>query len=325
MTNWKSPKVYAVKHRNEDIREASRSGGIFTALSDRVLSENGIVYGCALTDDFQAVHIRAEKVEERNLMRGSKYIQSNMGDVFKTVLEDLNAGKKVMFSGTSCQVAGLKKFLDKEYSNLFCVDILCYGVPSTLVWSEYLNWQESKNGKIVSVDFRNKKDFGWAAHVETIVFENKAVVDSRVFTTLFFGKHILRPSCYKCPYKDIMHPADITIGDYWGIDKAVPGFNDDKGVSLTLVNNDIGEKNFELIKNEIVYREAKVEDSMQPVLVKPVDIPTQRELFWKEFYALDFEKIIKKYGGYGLNEKLKMIKRKIKRKTRKILSLRNKL
>lgn len=314
MINWKSPRVYAVKHRNENIREASRSGGVFTALSDKVLSENGIVYGCALTEDFQAVHIRAEKAEERNLMRGSKYIQSSMGDVFKSVQKDLNAGKKVMFSGTSCQAAGLKKYLGKEYSNLLCVDILCYGVPSALVWSEYLNWQESRNGKITDVDFRNKKDFGWTSHIETIVFENKKVADSRVFTTLFLGKYILRPSCYKCPYKDIMHPADITIGDYWGIDKAVPGFNDNKGVSLTLINNDIGEKYFELIKNEIIYHEAGLEDSMQPVLVKAVDMPAQRERFWKDFYALDFEEVIRNYGGYGLKEKLKMIKRKLKRR-----------
>lgn len=117
--NWEKPKVYAVKHKDEEIRAASRSGGIFTALSDLTLVNGGIVYGCVLTEDFTAVHIRAENVAERNRMRGSKYIQSRLGDTFKNVQKDLDTGKSVLFSGTSCQVAGLKQFLKKEYSNLF--------------------------------------------------------------------------------------------------------------------------------------------------------------------------------------------------------------
>uniref|UniRef100_UPI003FF10B97 Coenzyme F420 hydrogenase/dehydrogenase, beta subunit C-terminal domain n=1 Tax=Ruminococcus bromii TaxID=40518 RepID=UPI003FF10B97 len=171
--NWKQPKVYAVKHKDESTRAASRSGGIFTALSGQVLSNSGVVYGCILTDDFNAVHIRADSTEERNRMRGSKYIQSRLGNTFKNVKVDLDAQRSVLFSGTSCQVAGLEKYLGKEYDNLFCVDIVCHGVPSKKVWDAYLHWQEQKNhSKISSVDFRNKKDFGWHDHVETLYFEN---------------------------------------------------------------------------------------------------------------------------------------------------------
>ena len=229
--NWKQPKVYAVKHKDEDTRAASRSGGVFTALSDQVLSKGGVVYGCILTEDFNAVHIRADDMEERNRMRGSKYIQSKLGDTFKNVKVDLDAQKSVLFSGTSCQVAGLKKYLGKKYSNLICVDIVCHGVPSAKVWNEYLNWQAQKiKSNIVSVDFRNKKDFGWHDHVETIRFENNRVVNRKVFTNLFYGHNILRPSCYECPYKSVMHPGDITIADYWGIEKAASEFDDNKGV-----------------------------------------------------------------------------------------------
>lgn len=110
----KRPKVYAVKHKNESIRAASRSGGVFTALSDKIFDEDGVVYGCILTDDFMSVHVRVEGEDVRNLMRGSKYIQSRLGDTFKDVKKDLESGKKVLFSGTSCQVAGLRKFLMKE-------------------------------------------------------------------------------------------------------------------------------------------------------------------------------------------------------------------
>lgn len=220
--NWKQPKVYAVKHKNEATRAASRSGGIFTALSDQVLSIGGVIYGCVLTDDFNAVHIRADNEEDRNRMRGSKYIQSKLGNTFKSVRADLDAQKSVLFSGTSCQVAGLKKYLGKEYDNLFCVDIVCHGVPSKKVWDAYLRWQEQKNhSKISSVDFRNKKDFGWHDHVETLYFENGKSTSSRVFKEFFYGHTVLRPSCYECPYKSVMHPGDITIADWKGIRNTV--------------------------------------------------------------------------------------------------------
>ena len=144
--NWENPKVYAVKHKNLDTRMESRSGGIFTALSDYCLENGGVVYGCILRDDLTAGHFRAENKQQRNLMRGSKYIQSDMGDTFKNVKNDLDNGHRVLFSGTSCQVKGLKSFLGKEYDNLFCVDIVCHGVPSLAVWKSYLDWQEKRNG-----------------------------------------------------------------------------------------------------------------------------------------------------------------------------------
>lgn len=318
--NWKSPKVYAVKHKDEDIRAASRSGGIFTALSDLVLDDGGIVYGCVLTEDFTAVHIRAESVAERNRMRGSKYIQSKLGDTFKNVQKDLDTGRSVLFSGTSCQVAGLKQFLREEYNNLFCVDIVCHGVPSTAVWKSYLHWQEQQNhGKAVKVDFRNKKDFGWHDHVETIEFENGKFASSRVFRNLFYGHMILRPSCYECPYKSVMHPGDITIADYWGIEKAAPGFDDNKGVSLVLVNNDAGENTFERVKYKLAWKQTELKDSMQPPLKAPFPKPDNREQFWDDLQNKPFEYVAKKYGGIGVKNDVKTFLRKIKRLIKKLV------
>lgn len=318
--NWEKPKVYAVKHKDEEIRAASRSGGIFTALSDLILADGGIVYGCVLTENFTAVHIRAESIAERNRMRGSKYIQSKLGDTFKNVQEDLEDGKSVLFSGTSCQVAGLKQFLKKEYNNLFCVDIVCHGVPSTAVWKSYLHWQEQKNnGKAVKVDFRNKKDFGWHDHVETIEFENGKSASSRVFRNLFYGHMILRPSCYECPYKSVMHPGDITIADYWGIEKAAPEFDDNNGVSLVLVNNEAGENAFERVKNKLAWKQTELKDSMQPPLKAPFPKPENREQFWRDFQNKPFEYVAKKYGGIGLKNDVKTFLRKIKRKIKKLV------
>ena len=156
----------------------------------------------------------------------------------------------MLFSGTSCQVDGLKKYLGKEYDNLFCVDIVCHGVPSKKIWDAYLHWQEQKKrSKVARVDFRNKKDYGWHDHVETFYFESGKSTSSRIFRNLFYGHMILRPSCYECPYKSIMHPGDITIADYWGIEKAAPEFDDNKGVSLVLVNNEVGERILELVNS----------------------------------------------------------------------------
>ena len=282
--NWKQPKVYAVKHKDEATRAASRSGGIFTALPDQVLSNGGVVYGCALTDDFDAVHIRADNAEERNRMRGSKYIQSKLGNTFKNVKADLDARRSVLFSGTSCQVAGLKRYLGKEYDDLFCVDIVCHGVPSKKVWNAYLRWQEQKNhSKVAGVNFRNKREFGWRDHVETLYFENGKSTSSRVFKDLFYGHTVLRPSCYECPYKSVMHPGDITIADYWGIEKAAPEFDDNKGVSLVLVNNEAGEKAFEKVKERLIWKQTKLEDSLQPPLKAPFPKPENRNQFWSDF------------------------------------------
>ena len=318
--NWKEPKVYAVKHKDEETRAASRSGGIFTALSDEMLEKHGVVYGCVLNENFDAVHVRAENTEDRNCMRGSKYIQSKLGDTFKNVKLDLERGKVVLFSGTSCQVAGLKAYLQKEYENLLCVDIVCHGVPSTKVWHEYLDWQEKKNSsKITGVDFRNKKDFGWRAHMETLYFENGKIESSGVFRTLFYGHNVLRPSCYECPYKSMMHPGDITIADYWGVEKAAPEFDDNKGVSLVLVNNETGEKILDEVKDKLIWKETRIEDSLQPPLKAPFPKPETREQFWRDFENKDFSYIAKKYGTIKKTSLVRRVARKAKHLVNKML------
>lgn len=315
MINWKKPEVYAVQHRDEYIRSVSRSGGIFTALSDYILKQGGFVYGCVLTKDFEAVHVRACSEHERNRMRGSKYIQSQLKQTYKSVKNDLEADCYVLFSGTSCQVDGLKGYLGKEYEKLFCIDIVCHGVPSPKVWKKYLSWQEIKyKSKVKAVDFRNKKDFGWRDHVESIYLDNGQCINSTVFTSLFYGHSILRPCCYVCPYKSVMHPGDITIADYWGIEKAAPEFDDNKGVSLVLINDDKGKMIFEIIQDQLLWKKTKLEDSMQPPLQAPFPKPKNRDDFWRDFEKKNFGYIAKKYGGAGMVNKVKRFLNKLKRK-----------
>lgn len=312
------PQVYAVQHKNHNIRMNSRSGGFFTAISDKFIGNGGVIYGCVLDDKFDAVHIRATTAEERNKMRGSKYIQSDTTGIFSCVLQDLKKDIPVLFTGTSCQIAGLKGFLEKEYDNLICVDIVCHGVPSPKVWQSYLNWQEkNNNAKCIAVDFRNKVDYGWKAHIETLTMKNAdnetLRVNSEIFKSLFYGHNILRPSCYECPYKSTIHPGDITIADYWGIDKAAPEFNDDKGVSLVLINNKKGEDFFNSICGDTKYKSCKLEDSLQPPLIKPFPKPLERDYFWKDFNSKPFDFIVNKYAHKNKQYKFLIYYLKIKR------------
>lgn len=318
----KYPIVYAVKHNNMQIRLDSRSGGVFTAISDYVLNLDGVVYGCVLNEDFDAVHIRSQSKEERNKMRGSKYIQSDIQNCYLDVKKDLLNGKIVLFSGTSCQISAIKNYIVKDLlENLILVDIVCHGVPSSRVWHDFINWQEEKHKAICScVDFRNKKDFGWNSHVESIWLKTNSgkikQIDSEVYATLFYEHSILRNSCYQCPYKDIVHPGDITIADYWGIDKAAPGFDDNKGVSLVLINNMKGAGIFDLLTN-IDYQKCELEKSMQPPLKAPFEKPKSREQFWEYYNSHSFNDTAFCYGNYSLKmrirKELKYILLKLKR------------
>lgn len=296
--------VYAVKHKNSEVIDKSRSGGVFTALSDAFL-DGGIVYGCVLNKSFKAIHIGASEKEDRDKMRGSKYVQSSLEQTFRAIRNHLDNNEKVLFSGTSCQVAGLKKFLQKDYSNLLCVDIVCHGVPSPKVWKSYIDSYDN----VISVDFRNKKDFGWKNHVETVVTEGK-IIHSKVWTNIFYSGNALRPSCYECPYKSIFHPGDITIADYWGIEKAAPEFDDNKGVSLVLVNSEKGKESFELCKKFLIWKETSIEDSMQRTFLRSEERPKKREQFWKDYNNKSFSYIVRKYGDkvpvwYRLLRKIK--------------------
>lgn len=290
MDYYVSPIAYGAIVNDENIRCNSRSGGVFTAISDYILDDGGIVYGAKLDEDFSVIHARADDKEGRNQFRGSKYVQSSMGNSYKNVKNDLEDGRSVLFSGTSCQIQGLINFLGKDYEKLITVDILCHGVPSPIVWKEYLKWQERvNNSKIVKVDFRNKKDFGWEKHIETCFFEDGSHYNSRVYTNLFYNHNILRPCCYECNFKTYIHPGDITLGDFWEIKKIDPEFNDDKGVSLVLINDSRGKKIFDEIKCKLIYREYDYVKTFRKSMLMSYPKPVTRERFWDEFNNKGFE------------------------------------
>jgi coenzyme F420-reducing hydrogenase beta subunit len=312
-------RFYIAKHKKINIRMASRSGGVFTALSDEWLTRGGVIYGCVMEDDFKVHHIRTENPEGRDRMRGSKYVQSELENCFSLAKEDLKDERYVLFSGTSCQIAGLRSFLGKEEDKLLCIDIVCHGVPSPLVWNDYLNYWRKKSGKrIIGFDFRNKEKFGWASHIETLEFSNEKV-DSRTYTELFYQHRILRPSCYQCPYKSLTHPGDITIADAWGVQEANPEFNDNKGVSLLLINTSLGETIIKYIDKDCIIKKIDITKYMQEPLIKPFEKPFDREQFWNEYLNKTFTKIATRYTDAAFHRQVRLWIRKQQQYLKKMI------
>ena len=286
--------TYIVKQKDLNSRMKSRSGGVFAAVSDKVLENGGVVYGCALDDNFNAYHRRALTKEERDLFRGSKYVQSEMRDAMKEVLNDLKEGRVVLFSGTPCQVAGMKAVCPEKFrDNLLCMDIVCHGVPSPAVWNSYKEYMQKKyHGKITAVDFRNKRSHGWWEHIESVKIHG-VEVDSKIYKNLFYEHNILRECCYECPYKSLERQGDITIADAWGIAHAAPQFDDNKGVSLVLCNSEKGQKWLDLALQECDFMECDIKDYMQEPLMRSFEKPDNYETFWRDYFTKDFADIIK--------------------------------
>ena len=311
--NFSVPEAYAVRHKDIREVETSRSGAAFIAISDWILEHDGVVYGVGYTDHFRVVHKRATTKEERDEFKGSKYVQSDLGDIFRHVKQDLRDGKTVLFSGTPCQTSGLNSFVGKRLKeNLYLIDIVCHGVPSPNLWRDYLAYLEKKQGdKICGVNFRDKQEFGWAAHHETFNFVNSGKV---VFKYLFYQYTIFRKSCEICPFTNIHRPSDVTLADFWGWEKIYPELNeDDKGLSLVLVNTERGKLLFDAVEQDLnVYHVDNLNDCLQPNLQYPSALYPKREEFERDYAKYGFVYVAKKYGNMGWRYKLKVLRRKMR-------------
>lgn len=249
--------VYAIQHYDDTILHDSSSGGAFSLLAEKILKGNGVVYGACFNDNFESVfHNRIISVEELFLLRGSKYLQSDINGTFKQVEKDLSQNKLVLFSGTPCQIMALRTFLQKDYDMLYTVDLICHGVPSSKVWRCYLHHivktirEKNKLASIPSIgslSFREKSK-GWRDFKLKVCFEGKynaykfeSFFYNDVYMKLFLNDVILRPSCYKCKAKEGRSHSDITLGDFWQINCFDKKIDDNKGISLVLTNTKKGE------------------------------------------------------------------------------------
>lgn len=316
-SNFETPFAYAVKHADDDIRRTSASGGLFTAISDYILNKNGVVYGAAFDDEFKVVHQRAETSDERAKFKGSKYVQSELKYIFSNVKEDLVKDKWVLFTGTPCQTAGLKSYLaGRNTDKLILCDVLCYGIAGNKVWHDYIGFLEHKhNDKLLHYNSRYK----WrgtnirANFVSGKVLDN--TLDVLVYPTIYYSCLAHRISCHSCKFMNFRRPSDITIGDFWGIEKTMPEFADDTGVSLLLINTWKGKEVFESIKNKLIIRESNTNDCLQPTLQHPDKSSSQRNAFWNDYSKHGYKYVFKKYTGYGYKNRIKSKTYIILRKT----------
>lgn len=318
--NFASPLPLGVRLKNRDELMKSRSGGAFKAVTDLILSCNGIIYGAAFDKDFKIIHHRADSHEERDKLRGSKYVQSDLKDTFKSVLKDLKEDRIVLFSGTPCQTSGLASFIPhKLHKNLILVDIVCHGVPSPSIWKDFKSYIQRKEGsEIISVDFRDKKSFGWKDHKETFGLRNGRIISGNAYTYLFYRHIMLRPSCGKCYFTNTRRPSDLTLADFWGWEKTDHDFNsDDLGASLLLVNTPKGKEIWEKIKDECNVIYPVLKDCLQPNLIHPSELNPLSEQFSMDYKTKGFKYVLRHYGNenfrFKLRRRLSGIKNKIKR------------
>lgn len=302
---------FVVKHTSEDIVNESRSGGFFTAISDIILEMDGVVYGALLDDNIFVRHIRAVDKRERDSLRKSKYVQSDLDGIFSLIEKDLKNGKYVLFTGTGCQCDGLRGYLNNKKipdEMLILCDLVCHSNASPELFRKYVEYQENRfNSKVIEYSFRDKEKYPWGSHVEKIVFENQKNFYTDEYTNLFYTDDI-RPSCYRCKYTSLQRATDLTIADCWGGEKVYPEIvTYQKGASLVLINSDKGREFFQRTLKNIEVKEIDIEDVMQPRLKEPEKRSSTYNKFWDDYQHLSFDEFMKKYGHnhYSKKEELK--------------------
>ncbi len=290
--------VYAAKNNDEEIRRQSSSGGIFTLLAEKVINDGGVVFGARFDENWNVIHSWTDTVKGIATFRGSKYVQSKIGDTYSEAKRFLMQGRKVLFSGTPCQIAGLKRYLRKEYDNLLTIDVVCHGVPSPLVWRRYLNDMRDSfpaQYPITDISFRDKGN-GWKNYCFRLRYdvpEDTSDTDSTLkgsgeflqpFTENTFMKGFLRniylrPSCYVCSARSGKSGSDISIADFWGVQNFYPEFDDDKGVGLILINSEKGALVYGGVHAQNVLATYEQGLANNPCREQSVAQPQQRNLF----------------------------------------------
>lgn len=290
----KPQKVYAAINKDEEVRLKSSSGGIFHLLAEKTIAEGGVVFGARFDEQWQVVIDYAETMDGVRAFMGSKYVQARMDTAYADAKRFLKEGRKVLFSGTPCQIAGLNHYLRKPHDNLLTVDIICHGTPSPKVWDRYLDEVVTAGRKAIhDVQFRNKRN-GWKAFNFTMAYDKDEQAVSLFshhqqnhYMRAFLRDMILRPSCYQCQAKSGRSYSDITIADFWGINTEMPEMDDDKGTGLVLVNTEKGQSALDWTKTN--HKETTAETAVRhnPAYFRSVVPHPKREAFFAQLDEAD--------------------------------------
>lgn len=295
-------KVYICQNKDSSILSQSSSGGAFYAFASHIINEKkGYVYGAGFNENFKVIHKRASTLEEAKEFIGSKYVQSDCIDAYKMVKQDLIDGKYVLFSGTPCQVAGLKKYIGNNNEKLFTIDFICHGVPSPKFFKEYLEFQENHyKDKISKISFRGKK---LKNEIQDMYMQFNSGREYKSFGThdIYYNSFLqnlnLRPSCFNCPYTNKNRNSDLTLSDYWGDKSNLSDFKNSQNISCVFINSEKGEYYFHSVYHQFDIEKSSMSVCDQPNLHKPTRMPNDYHDFWKFYECNGFEKTVKKFFG----------------------------
>jgi coenzyme F420-reducing hydrogenase beta subunit len=295
-----APAVYAVWNLDSEIRRLSSSGGVFSALAENILSRNGVVVGAAFDDQFVVRHILIESAGEIPRLRGSKYVQSEVPpSLYLEIWSRLKQGQTVLFSGTPCQVAGLRGFLPQPYERLFCCDLVCHGVPSPSLLARYTQAKQ-RSGRVLKAVYFRDKVHGWKKYGMRFVWQDGETYAKATDSYLmaFLRNYALRPCCFECAYANTQRQGDLTLADFWSVAERYPDYDrDDKGTSLVLVNTNNGREWLDECRTSLFCGAADLDTAIagNHLLVSAVRRPSERETFFHDLNSLTFEAMIRKY------------------------------
>lgn len=294
-------KVYAMLAKDDELRDTSSSGGVFSLLAKDFILKGGVIYGAAFDETWRVYHRSANNEEQLDFLRTSKYVQSDIGLTFREIKRALIKNQAVLFVGTPCQVDGLRCFLGEEYSNLLTVDLLCHGVPSPGVYAKWIEHETIIHGEISKISFR-KKIHGWKSFRAQIQFKNGDILDCKQnegFMAGFLKNIYLRKSCYQCPYACTTRIGDITLGDYWDYQETKPEFieDDDRGISLVMVNTPKGVSALKNIRSKVALAPRTIEDAMRgnSVLNSPAKCSNDYNSFWNDYSTMSWKELMERY------------------------------
>lgn len=290
---------YAIKLKNKTEILKSSSGGAFAGFAKKIIAQGGYVFGSAFADDFSVAHCYVDSFDELEKLKGSKYVESNTCNTYSEVWELLKKGKTVLYSGCPCQIAGLRKFLGKDYDNLFTLDLICHGTPSRKLFKKYIAWLETKlKENIIYYSFRDKQTGGWSCGGKTKTKTRTKTINgfNDPYYSSFLKSFTYKMSCYNCTYADInRRPGDITIGDFWGVPYFYPKFYSKKGVSEIIINSQKGKSLFESVSNvfEILPITKEQAEYQNGNLVQPTKMPVRRKSVYNGIDELPLNEYMK--------------------------------
>lgn len=312
--NYEKPDCYVAEHKSTGVLFSSTSGGIFSALADAMYNQKGYVGGAIHNQDFSVSHFISNKKIDLQKLRRSKDLQSNAEGFYKKVKDILDRNDKVLVCGLPCQIAALINYLGRDYDNLITVDLICAGVNSPKVWRKYLDYIEEINKSKIVWTENKSKEYGWKNLTQKFVFEDGNeyfdTYKTSPFIQGYIGSHLyVRPSCYDCKFKGFPRQADITLGDFWGIENYTDKYNSDMGTSLVFVNSEKGKKYFEKASKRINYEKTKLEWAISgnPAINNSITvISNDRDSFFEELDNYRFDELINKYSINNRKKKKKL-------------------